>query len=26
MVVGRSAHVAIASLLCPKGVMVELNG
>jgi hypothetical protein len=26
MVVGRPAHVAIAPLLCPKGVVVELKG
>jgi hypothetical protein len=25
MVDGRSAHVAIAPLLCPKGVVVELK-
>jgi hypothetical protein len=25
MVVGRPAHVAIAPLLCPKGVVVELK-
>jgi hypothetical protein len=26
MVAGRPAHVAIAPLLCPKGVVVELKG
>jgi hypothetical protein len=26
VVVGRPAHVAIAPLLCPKGLVIELKG